>query len=256
MMNKMKKIILLVTYLLFFSFISLFKTQLAYAGPRCTPLSLLCISGGNNCNDEGFDCDNYSNLPSDECAEAGGCYENRNCNGAIAHFCYFPFDSPTPPPEECGYIGRPCCGSVDNWSCIEGLKKIDLLECHCVEDVRTIKLLTPTCCNVVTNVDLPSCDPVGQLHIGIRTAFGCFPTNTSDLTNWLLGKAIMFAGAAAFLLMIFGSFQIILSSGDPEKIKKGQEILTAAIAGLLLIIFSVFLLRLIGVTILAIPGWS
>jgi hypothetical protein len=118
---------------------------------------------------------------------------------------------------------------------------------------KIIKLLTPTPCGGCVE-ERPDGSCVRQY--GIETILGCFPTASVDIVSWILRRAIMFAGAAAFLLMIFGSFQIILSSGDPEKIKKGQEILTAAIAGLLLIIFSVFLLRLIGVTILAIPGWS
>jgi hypothetical protein len=44
------------------------------------------------------------------------------------------------------------------------------------------------------------------------------------------------------------------SSGDPERLKGGQELLTSAIAGLIMLIFSVFILRVIGVDILKLPG--
>jgi len=56
--------------------------------------------------------------------------------------------------------------------------------------------------------------------------------------------------------MIFGGFQIILSGGNPDKIKAGKEIIVAALSGLLLIIFSVLILRIIGYNILGLPGFG
>ncbi len=56
--------------------------------------------------------------------------------------------------------------------------------------------------------------------------------------------------------MLFGAFQIMTSQGDPERLKAGKELIGSALAGLLMIIFSVFLLQLIGVQILQIPGFS
>jgi len=44
------------------------------------------------------------------------------------------------------------------------------------------------------------------------------------------------------------------SYGTPEKIQAAKELLTASFGGLLLIIFSVYILQLIGVSILRIPG--
>lgn len=89
------------------------------------------------------------------------------------------------------------------------------------------------------------------------TAFGCLPTNEpQEFITWLLGAAIGIAGGIAVLLMIFGGFLIILSSGDPQKLQTGKDILTSAIIGLVVIIFSVFLLRIIGVEILKIPGFG
>jgi hypothetical protein len=42
--------------------------------------------------------------------------------------------------------------------------------------------------------------------------------------------------------------------GNPQRLNAGKEMLTAAIIGLLLLLFGVFALRLIGVNILGIPG--
>jgi len=66
----------------------------------------------------------------------------------------------------------------------------------------------------------------------------------------------LIAGGIAFLLIIFGGFQIILSGGNPDRVKAGKEMITAALGGLLLIIFSVFILRLVGYDILRLPGFN
>ena len=78
----------------------------------------------------------------------------------------------------------------------------------------------------------------------------------ADKINNILPIAIGLGGAIAFLLIVFGGFQIILSAGNPDRVKAGKEMITSAIAGLLLIIFSVFILRLIGHDILEIPGFK
>ena len=43
---------------------------------------------------------------------------------------------------------------------------------------------------------------------------------------------------------------IVISAGDPEKMQAGKEMITSAVSGLLIIIFAVFILRVIGVDIL------
>lgn len=99
------------------------------------------------------------------------------------------------------------------------------------------------------------CDYNGIPEAGIQTAIGCIPVNSSEtFIKWLLPILVGIIGGITFLLMVYGAIQIITSAGDPQKIKGGQETITSAIAGLLFAIFSLFLLRLIGVEILHIPG--
>lgn len=89
----------------------------------------------------------------------------------------------------------------------------------------------------------------------IYTAIGCIPvTGTQEFTAWILRWAIGVGGGIALLLIIVASFQIITSSGNPEKVQAGKELLTSAIAGLIMLIFSVFILKVIGVDILKLPG--
>jgi hypothetical protein len=98
-------------------------------------------------------------------------------------------------------------------------------------------------------------DPDGYKKL--PTAIGCIDyTNTSGLTKSLLTFALGVGGGIAFLLMIIGSFMIMTSSGNPERQQAGKEMITSAIMGLLLILLSVFILQLIGVKILAIPGFG
>ncbi|HLD26940.1 MAG TPA: pilin [Patescibacteria group bacterium] len=72
------------------------------------------------------------------------------------------------------------------------------------------------------------------------------------LMKWGIGLA----GTLALLCIIYSAFVMQTSGGNPEKLKKAKERLTACIVGLLLIIFSVFILQIIGVDILQIPGFS
>lgn len=85
----------------------------------------------------------------------------------------------------------------------------------------------------------------------IPTAIGDIDVSSPEaFVEAILDLAIGIGGGIAFLLIIFGAFQVLASGGKPEKIQAGKELITSAIAGLLLIIFSVFLLELIGVKIL------
>lgn len=91
---------------------------------------------------------------------------------------------------------------------------------------------------------------------GILTAIGCIPTDPNEFINALMRVAAFGGGGIALLLMIFGAIQMVSSAGNPETLKKGQETFTAAIIGLLFIIFATLLLQIIGVDILSLPGFG
>lgn len=91
----------------------------------------------------------------------------------------------------------------------------------------------------------------------INTAIGCVPFGDQNaLLGFILRWALGIGGGIAFLLILVAGFQIMTSRGDPNRLKAGQELMTSAIAGLILLIFSIFVLRLIGVDILGIPGFA
>ena len=92
---------------------------------------------------------------------------------------------------------------------------------------------------------------------GVYSGIGCIKTDIKQfIQETLLGMGVGLAGGFALLCLIYAAFQMQSSQGNPEKLKKSQELITSCIMGLMLIIFSVFILRLIGVNILRIPGFS
>ena len=97
--------------------------------------------------------------------------------------------------------------------------------------------------------------PLCQGQDSINTAFGCIPVGDENLfLAWVLRWAIGIAGGVSFILIVYSGFMIMTSGGDKRKLQVGKELLTAALSGLILIIFSVFILDIIGVRILRIPG--
>jgi len=92
---------------------------------------------------------------------------------------------------------------------------------------------------------------------GVNTAIGCIPINDANaLMGFFLKWAIGIGGGIAFILILVAGFQIITSQGDPKSLQAGKELLTSAITGLVLIIFSIFILQVIGVNILGITGFG
>lgn len=82
----------------------------------------------------------------------------------------------------------------------------------------------------------------------INTAIGCIPyADKNAFLTFFLQWAIGIAGGIFLILAGFAAFQLITSSGDPKKAQAGREMLTSAIAGLVFLILSLFLLNAIGV---------
>lgn len=90
----------------------------------------------------------------------------------------------------------------------------------------------------------------------INTALGCFSFDTASggFVQSLLGIAIGLGGGVALIIILYGVFIVTTSSGIPEKLKEGKELITSAIAGLLFIILAIFLMNLVGIQILKLPG--
>lgn len=91
----------------------------------------------------------------------------------------------------------------------------------------------------------------------LLTAVGCVPIDFGDfITNFLLKTGIGFAGLYSLGCIIYSAIMIQISQGNSEKISQAQDQIKACIFGLLLVMFSILILRLIGVTILELPFFS
>jgi hypothetical protein len=92
---------------------------------------------------------------------------------------------------------------------------------------------------------------------GVWTGIGCVQTSLSGfIQETVFGLGIGLAGITALGCIIYSAILYQTSAGNSEKLQSAQELLRSCIFGLLLIIFSVFILRVIGVDLLRIPGFN
>ncbi len=97
----------------------------------------------------------------------------------------------------------------------------------------------------------------GGKCLSIDTGLGItLGTDAASFIKSLFGVLLSLSGGIALILIILSGYKIILARGNPEKMQGAKESLTAAIVGLLFIIFSLVILQVIGVDILKIPGFS
>ncbi len=108
--------------------------------------------------------------------------------------------------------------------------------------------IPPTPCKAEANVS-------GKCTI-VDTALGPIGTDPQSLIKSVFGLILSISGGIALLLIIISGYKILASQGNPEALKGAREQLTAAIVGLLFIIFALVILQIIGYDILRIPGFG
>lgn len=115
---------------------------------------------------------------------------------------------------------------------------------------------TGNCMRVAALTPIPpqTCTPLIFAGNGIITALGCVPTELKNIIPWSLRALAGVAGGIALLLLFYGGLTYIMAGGEKTGVEEAKGIITAAISGLLLIIFSVLILKIIGVDILGIPA--
>lgn len=124
----------------------------------------------------------------------------------------------------------------------------------------------PTCdlcgwCNQATTSkpsNWDACQTCLSTPHGYYSVFGCFSTDptAAPFVRSILTLVVGVAGGIAFLSFLSGCVAVLTSTGNPEKLSSGKETIISSLVGLLLIIFSIFLLKVVGVDILKIPGFG
>ncbi len=98
------------------------------------------------------------------------------------------------------------------------------------------------------------CDALDLDNPKVNTALGCIPVKADKFVEWLLPYVFGIAGGIAFLIMVGGFIRMATSKGDPKAVQAAREMIGSAVTGLLVSVFALFILRLIAVDILHIPG--
>ncbi len=113
---------------------------------------------------------------------------------------------------------------------------------------------------------LPSANSAPTPRLGhTYTMVGCITTNLSDftepgaaasLTKVLLNLVFSTAGGVAFLYLIYGTFLILTSQADPERLNNGKRVAQGAIIGLVFCLASIFIINIVVTMVLKIPGFE
>lgn len=94
--------------------------------------------------------------------------------------------------------------------------------------------------------------------ISVNTAGHTFsdPNASVDVIQILLNLVISATGAVGTILVMASAARLILSKGDPEKIREGKKTLTNVVLGLLFALFGLFIFRFFAAQVLRIPGFN
>ena len=91
-------------------------------------------------------------------------------------------------------------------------------------------------------LDNPTGDPITE---GQCRSVSIYVVLLLNVANYLFG----IVGALALLFFIYGGFTLILSRGSPEQVKKGTEIVAAAVIGLVVVFGAYMLVKFLGTAV-------
>ncbi len=226
------------------------RTYCAY--PKGYPPPDFCNNKGETCSgnagSQGSCCDNLICDKNGRDALTGTCKEAPEDFGNTCYKCkstdtWNDGKCVTPSGDEAMPESKGYCNERNNLRCIQGK--------GCVSSIRYQQndpLSLPCAKNGSSYTDAKGCTK-------IKTAIGFVRTDSAGFTRWMLGFVLSISGGIVIIIIIIAGYKLMTSQGDPEKVKNARDQLTAAIVGLLFIIFSLALLELITRDILGLPGF-
>lgn len=90
-----------------------------------------------------------------------------------------------------------------------------------------------------------------------KTALGDIDvSDTARVVETVFSWILSIAGLIALGLFVYSGYKLMFSRGDQEAVAGAKETITSAVVGLLFIIFSLVILRIIGYEVLRIPNFG
>lgn len=103
-----------------------------------------------------------------------------------------------------------------------------------------------TICSYTDNsAECTACLGDGGEGGGVWTALGCIHYGQDTFTLELVKIIIGIASAISLVMMLIGAVLYMTGGGNTEQLKRGRELFTGALVGLLFLIFSVVILQII-----------
>lgn len=95
----------------------------------------------------------------------------------------------------------------------------------------------------------------GRRVAHVWTSIGCIPLDMPTfIGQFVLTTLLGLAGILSVGCLIFWAIQLQTRGAEADTIKKAKEGIRSCLLGLMLVIFSIFIIRLVGVSILGLPG--
>lgn len=81
----------------------------------------------------------------------------------------------------------------------------------------------------------------------LSDTFKQFPT-FGALVTVIVRNAFVLAGVMSFLILVLGGFRVIMGAGDGDtkEIDKGKQAITGAVAGLIIVVTSYWIVQVLG----------
>lgn len=102
----------------------------------------------------------------------------------------------------------------------------------------------------------PCSKPVGSECKAVSTAIGDISTDPAEFIQFIFAVLLSMSGGWAVYLIMTAGYQLMFSQGEAEGIKEAQEKITSAIVGIVFMLLSIIILRIIGVDIFKLPTFQ
>lgn len=90
----------------------------------------------------------------------------------------------------------------------------------------------------------------------VASAIGNIPTDPAEFVKKIFTVLLSMASGWATYLIVTGGYMLMFSHGEAEPVKEAREKITSAIVGIVFMLLSLVILRVIGVDIFALPTFG